>query len=117
MHLRLTCTCTWQAPAPGKHLHLASTCHAPDKHLLVCLLVTQGLQSNDYYATVEGGTPLELDQLPNDFMALHPDSFSTAAHDPAAFQLPSNCAQRCPLYSICTVLRARAALAVAFAAP
>ncbi len=67
-----------------------------------------GLQSNYYYVLADGsGTPVELDQTPNDYMAFNISTFKVGGAPASVFDLPSICtpSNTCPFFSICTVAR------------
>lgn len=67
----------------------------------------RGLQPNNYYATADDkAVPLQLDQLPNDYITFNKNSFKSGTVAPAVFDLPAfPCADRCPLTSVCSLLR------------
>lgn len=67
----------------------------------------RGLQPNNYFATADdAAVPLQLDQLPNDYITFQKDSFKIGSVAPASFDLPEfPCADRCPLTSVCTLLQ------------
>jgi hypothetical protein len=75
----------------------------------------RGLQPNNYYATadVPVGAPLELDQLPNDYITFHPDTLKLAPVSPKDVVVPEGCTDKCPLTSVCTILQMRASLQTA----
>ncbi|WIA21661.1 hypothetical protein OEZ85_000833 [Tetradesmus obliquus] len=75
----------------------------------------RGLQPNNYYATadVPVGIPLELDQLPNDYITFHPDTLKLGPVSPKDVIVPEGCAEKCPLTSVCTILQAKASLQAA----
>lgn len=65
----------------------------------------KGLQSNYYYATAdEHQIPIELDQWPNAFQFFHKDTFVTKPTDPSLVHVPDYCVDKCPFYSVCTLL-------------
>lgn len=67
----------------------------------------RGLQPNNYYATADAAAvPLQLDQLPNDYITFDKESYSQGRVPPSAFDLPDFvCADRCPLISVCSLLK------------
>lgn len=73
-----------------------------------------GLQPNYYYSTADSDQiPIELDQLPTDYQAFHPDTFTTSPIDPSVFAVPDYCVSSCPWYSICKAIgRSRMATSV-----
>jgi hypothetical protein len=75
----------------------------------------RGLQPNNYYATadVPVGVPLQLDQLPNDYITFHPDTLKLSPVNPKDVVVPAGCAEKCPLTSVCTILQMRASLQTA----
>ncbi|KAF8059710.1 hypothetical protein HT031_005118 [Scenedesmus sp. PABB004] len=84
----------------------------------------RGLQPNTFTATADAAAvPLELDQLPNDFITFHAASFKPEPPPASAFDLPEfGCAERCPLTSVCTLFgrggaAARRGVQAAAAAP
>jgi hypothetical protein len=70
----------------------------------------RGLQPNNYYATAEVpvGIPLQLDQLPNDYITFHPDTLKLSPVNPKDVIVPEGCAEKCPLTSVCTILQMQA---------
>jgi hypothetical protein len=75
----------------------------------------RGLQPNNYYATadVPVGVPLQLDQLPNDYITFHPDTLKLSPVNPKDAVVPAGCADKCPLTSVCTILQMCASLQTA----
>ena len=72
----------------------------------------QGLQPNYFYSTADSHQlPVELDQIPNDFMTFSVDSFVEGPPDPSVFEVPEFCEQKCPITSLCTVAAAAAGAA------
>ncbi len=72
---------------------------------LLLLLLTSSLMMLLSWPQV----PVELDQVPNDFQTFDRSSFTTKATDLSLVQVPHDCAARCPLTSICSVLQSRQA--------
>lgn len=72
----------------------------------------RGLQPNNYYATAEVpvAVPLELDQLPNDYITFHPDTFKLGPVSPKDVVVPDGCADKCPLTSVCSILQLQASM-------
>lgn len=71
-----------------------------------------GLQKNYYYSTADGlQIPVELDQVPNDYMSFDAASFSVSPVPPELLEIPSDCHEYCPLSSICTLIRSGATTA------
>jgi hypothetical protein len=67
----------------------------------------KGLQPNYYYTTADSvQLPVELDQIPNDFMTFKLTTFSKGAPDPSVFEVPEFCQQKCPITSLCTIAAA-----------
>ncbi|KAL6751632.1 hypothetical protein V8C86DRAFT_2775360 [Haematococcus lacustris] len=65
-----------------------------------------GLQPNYWFATAdELQLPLELDQVPNDLTSYDPASFTQRPIDPELLHVPPSCHKRCPLFSVCSLLR------------
>lgn len=66
----------------------------------------QGLQPNFYYSTADSKqVPVELDQVPNDYMTFNISTFDEGPIADDVFEVPANCADKCPRTSICTILR------------
>jgi hypothetical protein len=69
----------------------------------------RGLQPNYYYSTADRRQlPVELDQIPNDYMTFDVASFVAGAPDASVFEVPEFCEQKCPITSLCTVAAAAA---------
>lgn len=74
------------------------------------------MQPNNHYATADApvGIPLDLDQLPNNYITFRPDTLKLSPISPKDVVVLEGCAEKCPLTSVCTILQAKASLQTAF---
>ena len=66
----------------------------------------QGMQKNLYAETVQGGKPKRIYQEPQSDMVFDHTSY-TEDFDSSVLDLPSGCDKMCPIFSICTAVRAK----------